>query len=923
MALGTDEGFAQIQQQQGQQQAELQSDIDKQQEETAQGPINASTAAGGASVATQPAQQGQPQQGQQPQQMQGQPQQPQQGQGQQGQPAQPQPPAHAGKAGLFRSIFETLAGPPTPKYKIDPNTGSMVPYYVDPKTGQQLDKPPARSVKQLSNSIVAGALTGMLAGEEAPVGSPMGGFARGFQATQAQAQQRNQQAKQEANQDMIRKQSIAEGNYKLHQLGTQTAAMDMKFNQDINDANEDSRKELREAGALKEDDIKEEDIPAMMKKYNIGRDSFMRVGQIYPHLGPDGQPLKNPDGSMMLSSHYAIIDPNAEVTVTPQVLKVLHAGNNHKFDKLEGGPAIKAHLLNQAKVDAQAFRALGITGDGHQEQMQVAPQTPATPSTLKLPGKAALPDNSSALAEKYAAQYNVDPNLVKALMYKESQGDPKAVSPKGAVGLMQLMPKTAADLKVNPSDPEQNVEGGVRYLAKLLKDNNGDITKALAAYNSGRTTPDNPETKDYVKSITSWYTPGEEAKPAASTKPAEPSFSEKLEAGLKDGSITEDMAKQWVRFSLGRTPEEARKVMLAGGVPAPVVGKFVELNGGLDAIQAHDSQIKAKEAAMKSAASAAATLPIKEQEAEFKLSKEQELQKEQQSFLETPVNFKLDPNAPTMEPQALQSYLQTQGVKVPKNFAALYAVGHNQADLKTLPQKTYKGTATMDTQTGLAYIRNFINPQYNEGDYPAAANLNKEIASTRQGTAGGALMSAGVAANHTQLLGQLAPSLRNGDIQAWNKLANAYNVQIGKGDVPAFRNVAQQVTNEVAKVVSGNTALESELKQQQANLNTAESPKQIADVLDSSIRLMAGRINEIDDRSMQYFGRHVKGISPTMAITFGIHGLEVGGYGKPVFDKPANDPNKQLLGFANDQGQFNYKVQNGKLVKNPNIPGLQ
>jgi soluble lytic murein transglycosylase-like protein len=85
---------------------------------------------------------------------------------------------------------------------------------------------------------------------------------------------------------------------------------------------------------------------------------------------------------------------------------------------------------------------------------------------------------------KYAREYGVDPDLVSAVLYIESKGDPYSVSPRGALGLMQLTPPTAKYLGVSDAlDPEENIRGGVKYLAWLI--NRYDEPSALLAYNAG------------------------------------------------------------------------------------------------------------------------------------------------------------------------------------------------------------------------------------------------------------------------------------------------------------------------------------------------------------------------------------------------------------------------------------------------------
>jgi soluble lytic murein transglycosylase-like protein len=117
------------------------------------------------------------------------------------------------------------------------------------------------------------------------------------------------------------------------------------------------------------------------------------------------------------------------------------------------------------------------------------------------------------LADHFARARKVPPALVRAVIEAESGFNPEAVSPKGAKGLMQLMPSVISDMGVeDPFDPAENINAGVGLLKDLLNEYNGDYSKALAAYNAGRKAvnekggvPDYPETREYVKKVIESY----------------------------------------------------------------------------------------------------------------------------------------------------------------------------------------------------------------------------------------------------------------------------------------------------------------------------------------------------------------------------------------------------------------------------------
>ena len=140
-------------------------------------------------------------------------------------------------------------------------------------------------------------------------------------------------------------------------------------------------------------------------------------------------------------------------------------------------------------------------------------------------------DRLDRIVREAAERHNVDPALVKAVITTESGWNPQAVSRKGAVGLMQLIPQTAQRFGVNHSfDAAENVEGGTSYLRSLLDRYNGDLPKSLAAYNAGERAvdlsggiPDYRETRMYVRKVTdNYFRPGSGRDPHLWSPPRRP-----------------------------------------------------------------------------------------------------------------------------------------------------------------------------------------------------------------------------------------------------------------------------------------------------------------------------------------------------------------------------------------------------------------
>lgn len=155
--------------------------------------------------------------------------------------------------------------------------------------------------------------------------------------------------------------------------------------------------------------------------------------------------------------------------------------------------------------------AAAVVGFEQEEYVPPVPKPAVEPvkaTEAKIPPK----KTPRELVEEAAHRAELPPAIVHAVAKAESAYHPDAVSPKGAIGLMQLMPGTAAALHADPRDPEQNADAGAKYLADLLVKYNGDVAKALAAYNAGPGAvqkyggvPPYRETRSYVNRVIANY----------------------------------------------------------------------------------------------------------------------------------------------------------------------------------------------------------------------------------------------------------------------------------------------------------------------------------------------------------------------------------------------------------------------------------
>lgn len=219
--------------------------------------------------------------------------------------------------------------------------------------------------------------------------------------------------------------------------------------------------------------------------------------------------------------------PMAAPQYGPRKVYLYYSKSEHRWKRVSPASGATFRAARSAAKDVQQY----ILWRQQQPAFRVnfgenAPEAGAKPApefatssggkaeSLAAPSRKGLTaEQLDAIIDEAAARHGVDSNLVRAVIKVESNFNPRAVSRKGAMGLMQLMPSTARGLQVtNPFDAQQNVDGGVRHLKTLLENFGGDVTKSVAAYNAGagavarnHGVPPYAETQAYVRRVNQLY----------------------------------------------------------------------------------------------------------------------------------------------------------------------------------------------------------------------------------------------------------------------------------------------------------------------------------------------------------------------------------------------------------------------------------
>lgn len=773
----------------------------------------------------------------------------------------PQPPNPVAKhASWINDTLTTLSGGPRFKTSYNPDTNAVTREKV-PFSGREVGM-------AIALHALSGALAG--AGEKGTNAVGKAGAAGLQQGQQIAAQQRQKdQDEQKAADEQYRQHAATiETNMKMAQNAATLGSMDYTMHGKYIDNYKPLYDTMSQIpGAIIAEGVTEGDLA---NKYHIAKDAAIPTG-IVERLDANGQPVLGRNGQQQYDNTYAVIDPTAKIELPDETLKFLQDHNVPGYPKdlkLPEGMKQKAQLYLNGMAKAQAIQTAEQVLNTHQEAAQTPPAKDGSTSLWGM-----FPSNeelATAIAQHEGSKptdrnvRNNNPGNLKTTGTAGVDKDGFAKYNTTEEGFNALLSDISAKQKRMPdATPEQ----WAHIYSPDADPGNGPGTEQAYADALRKAAGIKPPTAEAI---------------AAQKPPID------LKKEIAQNPSLVHSLEQYAKYA-GMPPDKAIEAMSKDKEASPTdVGNMTRLLGGPDAIHQIAIARAANDKLVAERADPAKQAQIEHTNLENqKLESDAAAQKRQEAMMVEPANFKIPDGGFKMDATDLKGNLKGQSVPIPDNFDALYAIAHNKADLKTLPQKSYRGTNTMDAQHGLDYIHKYINPDYIESDYPAAAKLNQEMASTRPGTAGGSLLFAGTASNHLGMLEQAGEALNNGNVQALNALANAFHVQIGDSPAVTFKAIADNVNAEVGKVLAGGSPHQTELDELRQNLNRKQSPEQIHSVIDSYIGLMDGRIGEISDRSKQYFGRDIH-VSPETSALFTKYG-----YGADYIDKNAQPTSRK------------------------------
>lgn len=240
--------------------------------------------------------------------------------------------------------------------------------------------------------------------------------------------------------------------------------------------------------------------------------------------------------------------------------------------------------------------------------------------------------------------------------------------------------------------------------------------------------------------------------------------------------------------------------------------------------------------------------------AQADLAEEQAIQIKKLGADTPPAGYQPSPNVISMNPTQLSQSLNQQGIKTPADFQALYAIGHYDADIKSLAQKQYRGVPGRSQEAAIEYIRTYINPNWRQTNYEAVQKLDNSFANPQLPAAGGQMIAFNTGTRHLGQLYTAAQDRQNGQTQLLNKIALNLGTQVGATPQLTFNSIREALVGELGKTFKGSSVTDQEAKGIEDTISSSQSPAQAAQVARTYAHLMLSKASALTQDYVAYTG---------------------------------------------------------------------
>ncbi len=779
------------------------------------------------------------------------------------------------RAGVLRSIAETLAGGPRYNYTIDPNTGDMTKEPVPMKRGD--------IALAIALEAVSGSLTGMA--QRGP-GSAFVGGEKAFQQGEQQVAEKDKTAKAEGEANYARHYQVLETNLRLYNNALQAGRMGVEQNETYVGQFTDAIKNIQDnAPQIVKGVVTEQD----MAKYHVTKDTAIPY-KVVPLIDPTTGKQVERNGVKISQMEYLVVDPNYKSTLfTPDEIKkasdyglpwakaLMAAGKNGQPPE-DVATTISFYLNCKAQLaaidlgqnDVNHYYDLVNSGGGGGGGGAKAPT--ATPTIPNAGVSLGIQDK----VDKYAKQYGVPNAVARGLIMKESNGNPRAQgenTPSGqALGLGQLMPATIAKYHItDPFNVDQNLGATMQKFRELLDRYDGDPIKAYAAYQSGENKVDpnasiqdilkhlGPKGRGAVKEYANMIGVDLNAPANAEQYPVP-----KLLDAIKTDPM---MADAWQKLTnlLNATANANNGVVsyqraygeLAAKNPA-AAQRILKLLGGSDALQSADEAEAQNEARRKADVEIAAA----QEKGENKQISDEQSSENMETMLRGPADFKFTPDMANLPPDQLAAKLQSMGVTVPENFDALYKVTNYQVgDADFANRKWAKGDPNaMRRDEAIQYGTRYINPNFSELDFNNIVTKRKDLVSANSPDYQ-QIRSFNTLLDHIGDAFTQVNALRNTNLQFINKPLNKMKEEVGNPAVTETMAAIEPVKKEFMTFLINSHALTDQDRKSGDDLMDMHfSLSQLQENLKRFALTAADRMGEVNEGWRRLTGSNIPGL---------------------------------------------------------------